>query len=141
MLGACGLFKPHPHPVGIKAGDRVAGPTIAVIGNWMLPSGHQRREMDSDAHLWERSRAGDSAAFTTLFRRHSKTIYNYCFRRLANWAEAEDAVSLVFLEAWRRRDKDLPPDKVLPWLYGIASNVLRNRHRAERRFRAALARS
>jgi RNA polymerase sigma-70 factor (ECF subfamily) len=46
----------------------------------------------------------------------------------------------VFLEAWRRRRKQLPPDKVLPWLYGIATNVVRNRRRAERRYRAALAR-
>jgi RNA polymerase sigma factor (sigma-70 family) len=29
---------------------------------------------------------------------------------------------------------------VLPWLYGIATNVVRNRRRAERRYRAALAR-
>jgi RNA polymerase sigma-70 factor (ECF subfamily) len=52
---------------------------------------------------------------------------------------AEDLLSLVFLEAWRRRDKQLPPGKVLPWLYGIATNVVRNRRRSERRFRAALA--
>lgn len=75
-----------------------------------------------------------------LFRLHSKVIYNYCFRRLADWRDAEDALSLVFLEAWRRRDKTIPPDKVLPWLYGIATNVLRNRSRSERRFRAAMAR-
>jgi len=82
----------------------------------------------------------DPDAFTALFRLHSKAIYNYCFRRLGDWRDAEDALSLVFLEAWRRRDKELPPDKVLPWLYGIATNVLRNRRRAERRFRAAMAR-
>ena len=29
---------------------------------------------------------------------------------------------------------------MLPWLYGIATNVVRNRRRAERRYRAALAR-
>jgi RNA polymerase sigma factor (sigma-70 family) len=49
-------------------------------------------------------------------------------------------LSVVFLEAWRRRDKELPPGKVLPWLYGIATNMIRNRRRAERRYRAALAR-
>lgn len=96
--------------------------------------------MESDSVLWARSRAGDADAFTALFRRHSTTIYNYCFRRLADWADAEDTLSLVFLEAWRRRNKELPPETVLPWLYGIATNVLRNRQRSERRFRAALAR-
>jgi|SRR5579859_3059012 len=94
----------------------------------------------SDGRLWARSRAGDSGAFGLLFERHAKAIYNYCFRRVGDWAAAEDLVSIVFLEAWRRRDKALPDDKVLPWLYGIATNVLRNRRRSERRFAAALRR-
>jgi RNA polymerase sigma-70 factor (ECF subfamily) len=94
----------------------------------------------SDAVLWSRSRAGDADAFGQLFERHAKAIYNYCFRRVGDWTTAEDVLSIVFLEAWRRRSKGLPPDKVLPWLYGIATNVVRNRRRAERRFTAALAR-
>jgi RNA polymerase sigma-70 factor (ECF subfamily) len=94
----------------------------------------------SDADLWARSRAGDPDAFGTLFERHAKLIYNYCFRRVGSWSTAEDLLSVVFLEAWRRRDVALPPDKVLPWLYGIATNVVRNQRRSERRFAAALRR-
>jgi RNA polymerase sigma-70 factor (ECF subfamily) len=94
----------------------------------------------SDASLWSRSRSGDADAFGVLFERHAKAIYNYCFRRIGDWASAEDLLSIVFLEAWRRRDKELPPDKVLPWLYGIATNVVHNRRRTERRFAAALRR-
>lgn len=96
-------------------------------------------ELD-DSILWSRSRAGDTDAFGLLFERHASTIYNYCFRRVGNWATAEDLLSVVFLEAWRRRDKELPVEKVLPWLYGIATNVVRNRRRSERRFAAALSR-
>lgn len=94
----------------------------------------------SDAELWARSREGDPEAFAVLFDRHARAIYNYCFRRLGDWSAAEDALSIVFLEAWRRRDQELPPDKVLAWLYGVATNVVRNRRRAERRFQAALRR-
>jgi RNA polymerase sigma factor (sigma-70 family) len=94
----------------------------------------------SDADLWARSRAGDRDAFGQLFERHAKTIYNYCFRRLGCWTTAEDALSLVFLEAWRRRGADVLPDKVLPWLYGIATNVVRNQRRSRRRFASALKR-
>jgi RNA polymerase sigma-70 factor (ECF subfamily) len=90
--------------------------------------------------LWSRSRAGDADAFGLLFERHAKAVYNFCFRRVGDWAVAEDLLSIVFLEAWRHRDKELPPDKVLPWLYGIATNVVRNRRRSERRFAAALSR-
>lgn len=94
----------------------------------------------SDADLWARSRAGDSAGFGLLFERHAKLIYNYCFRRVGDRATAQEMLSMVFLEAWRRRDKQLPADKVLPWLYGIATNVVRHQQRSERRFAAALRR-
>jgi RNA polymerase sigma-70 factor (ECF subfamily) len=97
-------------------------------------------EVESDALLWSRCRAGDADAFGILFERHARAIYNYCFRRIGDWAAAEDLVSIVFLEAWRRRGVELPPDKVLPWLLGIATNVVRNRRRSERRHARALSR-
>lgn len=102
--------------------------------------GHSKEMESPDADLWARSRSGDKDAFGVIFERHSTAIYNFCFRRIGNWAEAEDLVAVVFYEAWRRRDKDLPDDKVLPWLYGIANNVVRNQRRSERRFAAALRR-
>ena len=89
-------------------------------------------ELD-DSVLWARSADGDTGTFALLFERHAKAIYNYCFRRVGDWSAAEDLLSVVFLEAWRRRDKRLPPGKVLPWLYGIATNVVRNRRRARAR--------
>jgi RNA polymerase sigma-70 factor (ECF subfamily) len=84
---------------------------------------------------------GEPSAFGTLFERHARAVYNFCFRRTADWAVAEDLTSVVFLEAWRRRDDvRLSGDSALPWLYGVALNVLRNRWRSERRHRGALAR-
>jgi RNA polymerase sigma factor (sigma-70 family) len=94
----------------------------------------------ADSTLWSRSRNGDVDAFALLFERHAKAIYNYCFRRVGDWSVAEDLLSVVFLEAWRRRRKQLPPGKVLPWLHGIATNVVRNRRRSQCRYSAALAR-
>jgi RNA polymerase sigma-70 factor (ECF subfamily) len=75
-----------------------------------------------------------------LFERHAKEVYNYCFRATGNWSVAEDLLSLTFLEAWRRRDKNLPEDKIRPWLLGVAVNVVRNRRRSERRFAEAMKR-
>jgi RNA polymerase sigma factor (sigma-70 family) len=113
---------------------------VGIFGNSRLDFGHEQLMEPSDASLWERSRAGDADAFGLLFERYAKAIYNFCFRRLGEWSAAEDMLSVVFLEAWRRRDKELPEGKVLPWLYGIATNVVRNRRRSERRFAAALRR-
>lgn len=93
-----------------------------------------------DGSLWERVRAGESDAMALLFRRHAKAIYNYCFRSVGDWASAEDLLSLVFLEAWRRRNEELADETVLPWLYGIASNLIRNHRRSQRRSAAAFRR-
>src|SRR5439155_25870455 len=87
--------------------------------------------------------AGDAQAFGGIFDLHARAIYNFCFRRTANWAEAEDAMSEVFLVAWKRRAQVVfttDGERVLPWLLGVAVNVLRNRQRARRRAMAALAR-
>ena len=111
-----------------------------TLRNSVALSGHEEVVEPEDSTLWSRAQAGDGNAFGLLFDRHARTIYNYCFRRIGDWAIAEDIVSIVFLEAWRRRDKRLPPGKELPWLLGIATNVLRNRRRSERRHAAALRR-
>jgi RNA polymerase sigma factor (sigma-70 family) len=94
------------------------------------------RVMETDRELLD-----SPAGFGTLFERHGRAIYNYCFRRTADWSAAEDLTSVVFLEAWRKRkDVRLHQATVLPWLYGVATNVLRNRSRSLRRYRAALER-
>jgi RNA polymerase sigma factor (sigma-70 family) len=116
---------------------------MSVVGRvWNPPRvvGHEPAVEVDDSVLWSRARSGDSDAFGQLFERHARAIYNYCFRRVGSWAVAEDLVSIVFLEAWRRIDKPLPCGKELPWLFGIATNVVRNRRRSERRHAAALKR-
>jgi RNA polymerase sigma factor (sigma-70 family) len=96
----------------------------------------------SDSDLWGRAGGSDPAAFTAVYERFADRIYNFCFRRSGSWADAEDLTSVVFLEAWRRRaDVVLDEhDSPLPWLYGVATNVLRNRERGLRRHAAALGR-
>jgi RNA polymerase sigma factor (sigma-70 family) len=83
----------------------------------------------------------EAGAYGRIWDAHAGAIYRYCFHRTGEAALAEDLTSIVFLEAWRRRGHvALIPEAALPWLYGIATNVLRNQHRSRRRYRAALAR-
>jgi RNA polymerase sigma-70 factor (ECF subfamily) len=99
-----------------------------------------RSQPASDESLLTASANGDGQAFAELYERHARTIYNYLFRRLADWSEAEDLTAVVFLEAFRRRgDVVVVEGKLVPWLYGIATNVLRNRRRALWRHRSLLA--
>ena len=82
----------------------------------------------------------DPGALAALFDRYGDRIYNHCFRRLADWADAEDATSSVFLEVWRhRRRVQLHDGSALPWLYGVATNVCRNAGRSRRRYLRAVA--
>jgi RNA polymerase sigma factor (sigma-70 family) len=95
----------------------------------------------TDAELWQRAVEGDPDAFGVLFERHARAVYNFLFRRTADWALAEDLTSVVFLEVWRRReDVRLDGTVALPWLLGVATNVLRNRRRSQWRHRAAMQR-
>lgn len=94
-----------------------------------------------DNELWHGAASGSQADFGALFERHASAIYNYCFRRTGDWAAAEDLMSAVFLEAWRQRDEvHLSGDSLRPWLFGVATNLMRNDLRSRRRRDKALAR-
>src|SRR5262249_37932920 len=70
-----------------------------------------------------------------LYDRHYRSVLGYALLRAGQDA-AEDVVSETFLVAWRRLD-DLP-DPPLPWLLGVARNLLRKQYDSGRR-RQALA--
>ncbi len=92
-----------------------------------------------DAEIIGRSRA-DPEQFAVLFRRHAEAIGRYAGRRLG--AAADDIVADTFLAAFRQRASyDLTRPDARPWLYGIASNLLRRHQRDEVRMLRALARS
>jgi RNA polymerase sigma-70 factor (ECF subfamily) len=91
--------------------------------------------------LRARVRAGDPDAFGVLFTAHAREVYNLGYRLRGSWPDAEEIVSLTFLEAWRLRDRVNPDgDSLRPWLAGIAVNVTRNFSRTSRRHAAAMAR-
>lgn len=85
--------------------------------------------------LWRDIQRGDADAFAALYRMHANAIYRYLFRRTASWDLSEDLAAQVFLEAWRKRHEVIcdVDAGLLPWLYGVAGNVLRNHRRAETR--------
>ncbi|MFB9833273.1 RNA polymerase sigma factor [Actinoallomurus acaciae] len=99
----------------------------------------ERAEVD-DSHVIDLSRR-DPNTFTELFHRHSAEIGRYVTRRVGPGI-AEDIVAETFLVAFRRRDSyDLARKDARPWLYGIATNVLRRHRRDEIRTLKALERT
>src|SRR3954447_10672697 len=82
-----------------------------------------------DASVILRSRH-EPEAFAALFTRHAATIQRYVTRRLGPDA-ADDVVAETFLLAFRQRETyDPAPANALPWLYGIATHLIR-RHRPD----------
>jgi RNA polymerase sigma factor (sigma-70 family) len=96
----------------------------------------------SDRALWNRALSGDELAFVTVYDRYAQRLLTYAHRRTGSSQRAEDAVSLVMLEAWRRRrDVRFGSDETIAgWLFHTARYVLANDARAARRHRQALAR-
>ncbi|MBT8164130.1 MAG: sigma-70 family RNA polymerase sigma factor [Acidimicrobiia bacterium] len=70
--------------------------------------------------------------FRRIFDDHFVEVQRYCARRLGQ-EEANDAVSEVFLVAWRRLGEVPRGDAALPWLIGVARNAVRNAGRSRRR--------
>jgi RNA polymerase sigma-70 factor (ECF subfamily) len=69
--------------------------------------------------------------FAGVFDRYAPLLYRYAARRLGPDA-AEDVVSETFLAAFQHRHRyDADRGDARPWLYGIASNVIGKRRRAE----------
>ena len=64
----------------------------------------------------------DEAAFEAVAQRHRRELHVHCYRMLASFDEAEDAVQEVLLRAWRGR-AEFDGDQVRAWLYRIATNV------------------
>jgi len=94
----------------------------------------------TDAAVIARSMA-DGSAFGVLFDRHAAAVGRYLARRVGT-ATAEDLVGETFLRAFEQRGRYDPavPD-ARPWLFGIATNLLRRHHRSESTSLRAYARS
>ena len=104
------------HPAGVAAGC-MPGDDAALISRSL--------------HTPER--------FAAIFDRHAAAIHSYVARRLGR-DRADDVVAEVFLVAFQRRGEyDLTHADARPWLYGIATNLIRRHRRNEVRFLRAIA--
>lgn len=86
---------------------------------------------ETDATLIRRSLTAPEA-FGGIYDRHRGAIMAFMLRRVSSdlSSDVEDLIADVFVTAFRnRRRYDLNRPNSLPWLYGIARNVLRNQYR------------
>ena len=83
----------------------------------------------TDADILRRARR-DPESFGILYRRHGPAVLRFLARRVESGA-AEDLVGEVFTAAFSAhlRVTAHQSGSALPWLYGIAGNVVRNHRR------------
>jgi len=83
----------------------------------------------------------EPARFAELFDRHYDGIWSYLARRVGQ-ALAEELASETFVRAFAQRESyDSAYQDARPWLYRIATNLLRKHARSEERRRRAYARA
>jgi RNA polymerase sigma-70 factor (ECF subfamily) len=84
----------------------------------------------SDREILRRS-LDDPVGFGVLFERHYPAILRYLERRVGNIVGEELAAESFLVAFERRRTFDASRGEVRPWLFGIATNLLRNERRTE----------
>jgi hypothetical protein len=120
-------------------GERRALAREPVRVLWLLAN--QRQELmnteadaKSDACIIAAS-LNDGEVFVELFDRHADRIWRYVRRRVGP-AVVDEVVAETFARAFAGRVRyDLDHQDAGPWLYGIATNVLRGYARDEERRR------
>jgi RNA polymerase sigma-70 factor (ECF subfamily) len=74
----------------------------------------------SDEALIKRIARGDQLAMRTLYARHRIPLYRWLLRIVGNETVAEDLLSDVFLDVWRRAASFEGRASVSTWLFAIA---------------------
>ena len=114
-------------PVG--ADDLTAAPGRAVA-----PAAEPDPE-PADAALMERVRAGDRDAFGRLVERYGDALVAYLARLTGSPERAEDLAQEAFLRLYRAAPRYREEGRLAPFLYSIATNLLRSEERRARRWR------
>ncbi len=98
----------------------------------MSPIGFQRL---SDERLSTRLAAGEAAAFDELYRRYVHRLSAYGAHLLGDAAAGEDVAQAAMLKAYQALRSGKLPERVRPWLYRIAHNIMVDFHKRRRRSR------
>src|SRR3954452_8658809 len=68
-------------------------------------------------------------SFERLYRRHARDVYRFVLAVVRNPTEAEDVTQTAFLNAYKAFQRGERPERPRSWLFAIAHNQIRSRHR------------
>jgi len=90
--------------------------------------------LDSDTELMEKVAKEDTAAFGEIMRRYQSPLFNFIYRTLSDYGEAEDLTQETFLRIYNSAKRYKPSAKFTTYLFKIARNLCLNKLRKSHRF-------
>lgn len=93
----------------------------------------EQSQTPSDEEIVALVRAGDTARFETIMRRHNQRLFRVTRAILRNDADAEDAMQQAYLSAYAHLDQFSGDAKFATWLTRIAMNEAYTRARRRAR--------
>jgi len=95
---------------------------------------------ESDPEIIERARVGDPFAWEKLVVRHTKRIYNLCYRFVGRADQAEDLTQEVFIKVFRNLGNYKPESgNFLTWLISVSRNLLIDHYRQSKDERVTIS--
>jgi RNA polymerase sigma-70 factor (ECF subfamily) len=86
------------------------------------PKTQSTLHQESDAHLLERYRKGEEAAFRELVDRYKHSLYAFLRRFINQQDIVDDVFQETFLQLYTSRESFDPQRPLRPWLFTIAAN-------------------
>jgi len=85
---------------------------------------------EADAEIVEQARKGDPLAWEKLVIRHTKRIYNLCFRFVGRVDQAEDLTQDVFIKVFRNLSSyNAENGQFVTWMMSVGRNLLIDHYR------------
>jgi RNA polymerase sigma-70 factor (ECF subfamily) len=92
--------------------------------------------LEPDAQLVLSCLRGDGTSWEEIVRRHTRRVYNLCYRFTGNATDAEDLTQEVFLRVYRTIGSYQSEHGAFPtWLSSVTRNLLVDHYRRTRRDR------
>ena len=99
------------------------------MGNVALTASAASVRSSAETEFIEKLKSGDAAAFDLLVTRYSDDLYGLLYRLTEDAEEAGDLLQETFLSALKAIKKFRGEADLKTWLFRIAINESRNRHR------------
>lgn len=91
-----------------------------VLPGTVIDTSLPAQALEEDIHLIQAVASGSENAFSEVYRRYHRPIYNYLLRIVQDDAGADDILQEVFLAVWQGAAKFRQKASVKTWIYRIA---------------------